>query len=194
MQRRQFLLQAGGAAAVTAAGLTWLGAGGDDRPLYFLRPPRALAEAEFSGRCIGCAKCFEACQNGCIRMLGDEAGMGRLRTPAIFPRSRGCTLCMECVRVCPTGALTPLAAGVEIVRSAVNMGVAELKQGVCFSYNGRTCGACYRACPLPGKAMTIGLYEQPTVHPEACVGCGLCEQACLHLPQAIRVRDRERFG
>ena len=46
---------------------------------------------------------------------------------------------------------------------------------------------CYRACPLPGKAMTISLLEQPTIHADKCVGCGLCEQACIHMPQAIRV-------
>ena len=46
---------------------------------------------------------------------------------------------------------------------------------------------CYRACPLPGEAMTLGLYETPIVHSEHCVGCGLCEQACVQMPQAIRI-------
>ena len=57
----------------------------------------------------------------------------------------------------------------------------------CYSFAGRTCGVCYRACPLPGKAMTLGLYETPIVHTEHCVGCGLCEQACVQMPQAIRI-------
>ena len=67
------------------------------------------------------------------------------------------------------------------------MGTARVNKEMCFSFHGRTCGACYRACPLAGTAMKIGLYETPLVQPESCVGCGLCEQACLHLPQAIRV-------
>ena len=72
-------------------------------------------------------------------------------------------------------------------KAAVDMGKAVLSEDICYSYAGRTCGACYRACPLPGKAMTIGLLEQPTVHIEHCIGCGLCEQACIHMPQAIRI-------
>jgi NAD-dependent dihydropyrimidine dehydrogenase PreA subunit len=67
------------------------------------------------------------------------------------------------------------------------MGTARVNQSMCFSFNGRTCGACYRACPLAGSARKIGIFETPLVQPENCVGCGLCEQACLHLPQAIRV-------
>ena len=35
--------------------------------------------------------------------------------------------------------------------------------------------------------------ETPHVDPEYCVGCGLCEQACLHLPQAIRVVPRTKL-
>jgi Pyruvate/2-oxoacid:ferredoxin oxidoreductase delta subunit len=67
------------------------------------------------------------------------------------------------------------------------MGTARVNEDMCFSFHGRTCGACYRACPLAGEAIKIGVFETPHVQHEACVGCGLCEQACLHLPQAIRV-------
>ena len=73
---------------------------------------------------------------------------------------------------------------------SVDMGLARVNEAMCFSFNGRTCGACYRACPLAGSAMKIGVFETPLVQPEICVGCGLCEQACLHLPQAIRVVPR----
>jgi MauM/NapG family ferredoxin protein len=159
----------------------------------FLRPPGAVDEQSFLKKCIGCSKCMEVCVNDCIVMLDAEAGMKRVNTPIIVPRTKGCTLCMKCTRACPTGALARISPDGPFSRDNVTMGVAKLNKAVCFSYNGRTCGVCYQACPLQGKAMTIGLYEQPTVHDDACVGCGLCEQACLHLPQAIRVLDRKRF-
>jgi NAD-dependent dihydropyrimidine dehydrogenase PreA subunit len=89
--------------------------------------------------------------------------------------------------VCPTGALRPFEPTREGWLASVDMGVARVNKEMCFSFNGRACGACYRACPLQGQAMTFGLYETPIVDPAQCVGCGLCEQACLHLPQAIRV-------
>ncbi len=195
MDRRKFL-----AGALTTAGTLVLGARflKDERfgqHTTFVRPPGALAEDQFVKRCIGCAKCLEACTNDCIRLLGAELGLSRLHTPIVVPRQKGCTLCLSCTAICPTGALQRVdcAAGVP-TRAQVRMGTAELNQSLCFSYNGRTCGVCYQACPLPGKAMRIGLFEQPKVDPHQCVGCGLCEQACVHLPQAVRVRDRERFA
>ncbi len=154
----------------------------------FLRPPGALAEVDFKKQCIGCFKCATACPNDCIEMAGFEYGFENIHTPVINPRSKGCTLCMRCTEVCPTGALKEISRDKEIYSKEVKMGTAFLDKDLCYSYHGRTCGVCYRACPLPGKAMTIGLFEQPTVNADQCVGCGLCEQACVHMPQAIRIK------
>jgi len=155
---------------------------------YFLRPPGALTENDFLKQCIGCFKCATACPNDCIEMAGFEYGMENVHTPVIKPRERGCILCMRCTEVCPTGALTEIANEQEVILKEVKMGTAVVDENLCFSYFGRTCGVCYRACPFPGKALTVGLYEQPTVHPDFCTGCGLCEQACIHMPQAIRIK------
>lgn len=153
----------------------------------FLRPPGALREDDFKKQCIGCFKCATACPNDCIEMAGFEYGFENVYTPIILPRSKGCTLCMRCTEVCPTGALKEIPRDMESVRANVKMGIAVVDQDLCYSYHGRTCGVCYRACPLPGKALSVGLYEQPTINIDECVGCGLCEQACIHMPQAIRV-------
>ena len=152
----------------------------------FLRPPGALKEADFLDRCIGCGQCANVCPNKCITLHGLEAGIKNVATPSIVARAKGCILCMACTQVCPTGALTKLEPTEEGKR-AVNMGKAFVAEDICYSFAGRTCGTCYRACPLPGTAMTVGLFERPYVHEEFCVGCGLCEQACIHMPQAIRV-------
>ena len=152
----------------------------------YLRPPGALAEKEFTDACIGCSQCASVCPNKCISFYGFEKGFKNFGTPRIDPRAKACILCMACTQVCPTGALQKLEPTPEGI-AKVAMGKAVVYEDYCFSYAGRTCGVCYKACPLPGKAITIGIYEQPTVHPEYCVGCGLCEQACIHMPQAIRV-------
>ena len=153
----------------------------------FLRPPGALEEEQFLDQCIGCFKCATACPNSCIEMAGFEHGFTAVHTPVISPRKRGCTLCMRCTEVCPTGALQLISRDKEVVSEKVKMGVAVVEEGLCFSYYGRTCGVCYRACPYPGKALSVGMLEQPVVNPDHCVGCGLCEQACIHMPQAIRI-------
>jgi MauM/NapG family ferredoxin protein len=194
MKRREFLATTLGTAGALVLGAHLLKTKRFGQHTTFVRPPGAVPESSFLELCIGCGKCLEACTNDCIRLLDTQASMERLHTPVIVPRRKGCTLCMACTSVCPTGALRQITPGDDVSRAAVSMGVAELNKSVCFSYNGRTCGVCYQACPLQGSAMTIGLFEQPSVHPKNCVGCGLCEQACVHLPQAIRVRDRGRFA
>ena len=153
----------------------------------WLRPPGALPEAGFLDTCARCFKCGNACPNDCIRFHGLDAGIEHAFTPYLAARTRACILCGECADACPTGALKPFQATRDGWQLGVKMGTARVNQAMCFSYHGRTCGACYQACPLAGSAMTIGIFETPIVHPEHCVGCGICEQACLHLPQAIRV-------
>jgi NAD-dependent dihydropyrimidine dehydrogenase PreA subunit len=93
---------------------------------------------------------------------------------------------MKCGDVCPSGAIEPIAREADDILAGVRMGRAEVDESLCLSYQGKTCGVCYRACPLPDIAIRVGLLEQPHVL-DGCVGCGLCERSCIQLPQAIRV-------
>ncbi len=180
-----------GALLAAGAALTgqWVGARDRRKGGALLRPPGALPEEDFKATCTRCFQCGEICPNGCIRFHGLEEGLHDAFTPFIRPRERGCTACMKCTQICPTGALTPTDAAPEVVMAQVSMGLARLNREMCYSWAepARTCGVCYRACPFPGQAMTLGLYERPVVHRDKCIGCGLCEQACVHLPQAIRI-------
>lgn len=194
LSRRNLLgvvIAATGAIAGRVMGMT--AQTGRRRPI---RPPGALAESDFLKTCIRCYQCGDVCPNNCIEFHGLEDSLAEMGTPYINPRSRGCTACMKCTQVCPSGALQPMSPEPDLVVGTVKMGVARLNRDMCYSWAepARTCGVCYRACPFPGRAITIEVFERPVVNKELCIGCGLCEQSCIHLPQAIRIIPVDRDG
>lgn len=201
MKRRKFLksilknavkatVAIGAAGAAVSAPFAAKGGWGATR-FRHLRPPGALDNTEdFLARCIRCNQCGQACPNTAIRFMGLSRGLAAWGTPYIVPREQGCILCMKCGEVCPTGAIRPVKDELQAILDNVRMGKAVLDKSQCLSYQGKTCGVCYRACPLAGVAMTIGFLEQPTVT-DKCVGCGLCERVCIQTPQAIRVYPSE---
>lgn len=207
LNRRKFIQSA--VAALTVVGWSgagwWFATGGGADLVPCVRPPGALNEDDFLATCIRCGRCADACPNRCIVNFTEDSGKdfsmapsaAQRGTPVIFPRGQACILCNDapgdellCTAACPTGALQLVKKTVEAIQESVDMGTAEVDLNLCYSYNGASCGVCVRACPLEGVALKAGLWEKPIVDPEACVGCGLCERACIRYPQAIRVTPR----
>jgi len=188
MDRRHFLKELISGAVATSAlgtGVAEAAFSGQTNVRY-LRPPGSLSEEEFESRCIRCGQCGEVCPNRCIEYFNLENGIDSLNTPYIVPRAKACILCMKCGDVCPTDAIKELDRTAEDILGYVKMGKARVNKSICLSYQGKTCGVCYRACPLADVAIKTQLLEQPVVL-DACVGCGLCERSCIQIPQAIRI-------
>ncbi len=150
-----------------------------------IRPPGALPPGPFEQACIGCFRCAEVCPTKCILFPGafslDQA------TPYLELSDRACVLCMKCTQVCPTDALLPVAADEAEVFKRVRMGAPVLTRSKCLPWNGEgVCRLCYQVCPYPDKAVElVGPQKAPSFHASACVGCGLCEEACPDVASAI---------
>ena len=184
MKRREFLQSLTAAAALLAMSPHLVA---KNQPSFrFLRPPGVLDEDEFLRNCIRCGKCGEICPNRTIKFFSTENGVDSIDTPYIVPREQACILCMKCGDVCPTGAIQSIPREMNAILEKVEMGTARVDRSLCLSWQGKTCGVCYRACPLADVAIRIGRLEQPHVLKD-CVGCGLCERSCIQIPQAIRI-------
>lgn len=185
MNRRELV---GAIAAVLALSLASRKANARPR----LRPPGALERGAFEQACIGCYRCAEVCPTTAIRFpsgLSVDAAL-----PYLEPREAACVLCMQCTQVCPTGALLPLAAEPVAVQQAVRIGVPVLTRSRCLPWSGAgVCRLCFDVCPYPNSAVElVGGRLGPLFHPEACVGCGLCEEACPDGAHAIQIVPGEK--
>jgi ferredoxin-type protein NapG len=201
MDRKQFIKSAGltvssiiGSSAAFSLVGKLLKAQPEARKMAFnpdvIRPPGALNEKDFLSACIRCQRCEEACMPEAIKLAGDNDSTYS-GTPFILPDETACTLCLECTKVCPTGALKFIEK-----KEDVKIGLAKVDERTCVSHNGSGfCGACFTACPLHGKALKLNYKNAPTVFEDHCVGCGLCEEACiLKETKAIRVFSNRKLS
>lgn len=162
-----------------------------------LRPPGALDEQDFLGRCIKCGNCVSDCPFDTLKLarLGRENTPG---TPFYEARQEPCHMCTDipCIKSCPTGALDPELQNI----NESKMGLAEINEETCLAYLGLRCEICYRVCPKIGKAVTLRYrsqertgkhaYLEPVIHQDECTGCGMCEHACPTDEASVRVLPR----
>ncbi len=145
-----------------------------------LRPPGAIAEEYFPGRCIRCGRCAEICPYRSIVVLDIHYGV-HAGTPLIFVERVPCYLCMKCVQVCPTGTLR------RIRQEETRMGTAVINRRACITWQGQTlCRTCYNVCPFKERAIHLDQLR-PVVDERYCTGCGLCTHGCPLTPKAINI-------
>ncbi len=130
-----------------------------------LRPPWAVAEAEFLARCTRCGKCEVVCPTQVVRM--------REGYPEIDFRTAACTFCGECVRVCEPAALCN-KEGDRPWQVIARIGET------CVSGKGVECRICGEHCDEEAIRFPprLGGPPLPVLVAERCTGCGACVAPC----------------
>ena len=174
-----------------------------------IRPPGALAEAQFLARCTRCGECMRVCIANGLQPALFEAGLAGLWSPVLVSRIGYCEYnCTLCGQVCPTGAITRLQLE---KKQQVKIGLAEIDRSRCLPWKGDSeCIVCEEHCPTPEKAIRlreekvysvlsgkVEVLKRPYVDEKRCIGCGICETKCPLSDRAaivVSCRGESRAG
>ena len=179
---------------VATADPTQEGMGGAPPDLKrFLRPPGAMAEADFAEACSRCGDCVRSCPAQCIELDASVAG----GLPHVVARVSPCVICedLSCMKACPTGALS-------LVREVgqIRMGLAVVDHHRCLRHRDPPvldnpnpsdadsgCRLCIDDCPLGEVAIGLDAAGNQVEVRSGCVGCGVCERVCPTEPASVTV-------
>ena len=132
-----------------------------------IRPPWAVDEAKFTGRCDRCADCVDACEERVIR-----CGSGGF--PEVDFSERGCTLCGACASACDGKALSG-----DPEQDRPWYLIAEIANA-CLANRGVVCRSCGEVCDERAIRFEsrIGGAALPRLDADLCTGCGCCVAVC----------------
>lgn len=154
-----------------------------------IRPPGALPEEEFVGRCVRCGECMKVCIGNGLQPAFLQGGLEGMFSPILKARTGYCEYnCTLCGQVCPTGAIRELTGP---AKKKEKIGNAIFDHNRCLPFaKGIPCIVCEEHCPTPDKAIKFReavvensrgekvRVKQPYLVDELCVGCGICETKC----------------
>ena len=128
-----------------------------------IRPPGALADPEFLGRCLKCGQCMRICPTNIIHPASLDSGLEGLWSPVLNFRigTSGCQLnCIACSHICPTAAIRPISLDEKLGKGQfaqagpIRMGTAFVDRGRCLPWAmDRPCIVCEENCPVSPKAI-----------------------------------------
>jgi polyferredoxin len=177
---------------------------------FLVRPPGALAEPEFLGRCVRCGECMKVCIGNALHPAFLEAGIEGMFSPNMVARIGYCEFnCTLCGQVCPTGAIRKLELQ---EKHRLKIGHAFFDKNRCLPYaKAIPCIVCEEHCPTPDKAIRFNTavvisdtgepveVKQPYIVDKLCIGCGICENKCplpdraaVYVTSAGEARNREK--
>ncbi len=154
-----------------------------------IRPPGALPEDDFVGRCVRCGECMKVCIGNGLQPAFLQGGLEGMFSPVLKARTGYCEYnCTLCGQVCPTGAIEKLAVE---KKKKVKIGNAWFDKNRCLPHaKGIPCIVCEEHCPTHDKAIKFKeavvenirgenvRVKQPYLVDQLCVGCGICETKC----------------
>jgi ferredoxin len=150
-----------------------------------IMPPGAGSFEHYLGRCVACQACVTACPVKIVK--SKESARPKLDYSGEFCQYS----CVECGRVCPTGAIKLLDVE-EKRRTRVAVSNLTLDRCVVITKT-QACGACAEVCPTRSlrmtpytetdiQGLTIPAFDEPY-----CIGCGACLVVCPAVPVAFKV-------
>lgn len=189
VERRQFLVKGGVAAAVIVG--SGVGLGGYIRQAAnacesidgLIFPPGAGDANRFARQCTSCLVCVAKCPAKIIKPSPFLFGPVRLDYSA-SGCNYDCTLCNE---ACPSGALTQLTLE---DKQWSKIGEAKVEPSRCrIVTENAPCTLCVDACPKGAIFMMDGPngLKVPRVAAFHCIGCGACQAVCPAKPKAVVV-------
>lgn len=174
------------------AGLAGIGLGFFTRRLasarsrQVLRPPGALPEPQFKTTCIRCGNCVHACPTGVLKpSLDSNDWIGALTPQILFIDSYCLPECVQCGRVCPSGAIVRFSQEGKI---RFPVGIARIQISNCLLTRNRECDRCKTYCAYAAieiKKSEADFSAFPFVVDTRCAGCGACQIICP--VEAIRI-------
>lgn len=176
VSRRNFLRLSGGA---VGAGLAYWMLRPKTAVAGNVLPPGALPAQDFEAACLRCGRCTAVCEQQAIEI--DVNGR-----PFISGLSGWCDFSMDCVNVCPSGALLPVDA------ATVRLGTAVIDIDRCLAWNHfNACRWCVRVCDDLQQAIWVDEDMKPYIDTERCNGCGACVNIC---PQSAYEGIDKKYG